>query len=79
MAGSVPDGRLWGTYLHGLFDDDEFRRGFLSEISLAELCSQGGWRPIPRLPGFQEAQLDLLADLLRTHLDLARIRALIQP
>ena len=75
-----PEGRVWGTYLHGLFDDDEFRRGFLSEISLADSCSQGGAAaPSLAFRDFQEAQLDLLADLLRTHLDLARIRALIQP
>jgi adenosylcobyric acid synthase len=75
-----PDGRVWGTYLHGLFDDDEFRRGFLSEIIFAEAGSQAGAAaPSLSFRDFQEAQLDLLADLLRTHLDLARIRALIQP
>ena len=50
------------------------------------------WRPITqtRSPAgtaapalsfrdFQEAQLDRLADLMRHHLDLARIRAMIQP
>jgi adenosylcobyric acid synthase len=75
-----PDRRLWGTYLHGLFDDDEFRRGFLSEIIFSKAGSQAGAAaPSLSFRDFQEAQLDLLADLLRTHLDLARIRALIQP
>ena len=73
-----PDRRLRGTYLHGLFDHDGFRRDFLAEINQAR--RQTG----PAAPGlsfrdFQEAQLDRLADLLREHLDMARIRALIQP
>jgi adenosylcobyric acid synthase len=72
-----PDRRIRGTYLHGLFDQDDFRRDFLAEISRAR--RQTG----PAAPGlafrdFQEAQLDRLADLLRQHLDMARIRALIQ-
>jgi adenosylcobyric acid synthase len=75
-----PDRRVWGTYLHGLFDNDEFRRGFLSEIIFSEAGSPAGAAaPSLSFRDFQETQLDLLADLLRTHLDLARIRALIQP
>ncbi len=75
-----PDRRLWGTYLHGLFDDDDFRRSFLSEITSAEAGSQAeAAAPSLSFRDFQESQFDRLADLLRTHLDLARIRALIQP
>ena len=76
-----PDRRVWGTYLHGLFDSDGFRRVFLAELQ------QDPAGPGRRRPGdvsetyekFQEAQLDRLADLLRRHLDMARIKAMIQP
>ena len=26
------NGKIWGTYIHGIFDNDEFRTGFLNEI-----------------------------------------------
>ncbi|MCL4500932.1 MAG: cobyric acid synthase [Deltaproteobacteria bacterium] len=72
-----PDRRVWGTYLHGLFDRDDFRRDFLAEIARA-CCREGSAAPIRSFRDFQEAQLDRLADLLRSHLDLGRIRSLIQ-
>jgi adenosylcobyric acid synthase len=73
-----PDRRVWGTYLHGLFENDGFRRDFLQELR--------EHRPNPpaAAPGltyhrFQEAQLDRLADLLRRHLDMARLTTMIEP
>ena len=73
-----PDRRLWGTYLHGIFDNDAFRRAFLAEVRSAV-------QPHPaELPAFsfhasQEAQLDRLADVLRRHVDIHLLKALIQP
>ena len=76
MAGSARMGAVWGTYLHGLFDNDQFRRALRDELRenhsapetiREELCYQN----------FQEAQLNRLADLLRRHLDMAYIKNLI--
>jgi len=68
-----PDRRRWGTYLHGLFDNDEFRWRFLHDL---QETRGGGGRsasaPVP-FRTFQEDQLDRLAELLRRHLDLPRI------
>ena len=72
-----PDRRVWGTYLHGLFDNDEFRRGFLAAITRTR-SQAGEAAPALSFRDFQEAQLDRLADLMRQHLDMARIRAMIQ-
>jgi len=73
-----PDGRVWGTYLHGLFDNDGFRRGFLVEISQGQ-GQTGETSPAWSFRDFQEAQLDRLAALMRQHLDISRIRAMIEP
>jgi adenosylcobyric acid synthase len=72
-----PDRRIWGTYLHGLFDSDDFRRSFLSQVVQA---SQDATDSSPALSfrTFQEGQLDRLADLMRRHLDIARIRAMME-
>jgi adenosylcobyric acid synthase len=73
-----PDRRVWGTYLHGLFDNDDFRRGFLGEIN-QNRSRAGTDSPAWSFREFQEAQLDRLADLMRRHLDIAKIRAMIEP
>jgi adenosylcobyric acid synthase len=71
------DGRVWGTYLHGLFENDGFRHAFLKEMR--EPRQDPGAAPAALdFRAFQEEQLDRLADLLRRHLDLERIRALIR-
>ncbi|EMO28720.1 hypothetical protein LEP1GSC170_1072 [Leptospira interrogans serovar Bataviae str. HAI135] len=27
-------GRIWGTYIHGIFDKDQFRRKYLDQIRI---------------------------------------------
>jgi adenosylcobyric acid synthase len=72
-----PDRRVWGTYLHGLFDNDEFRRVFLQEL-LRTRPDDPAAAPATSYHRFQEAQLDRLADLLRRHLDLTQINSMIR-
>jgi adenosylcobyric acid synthase len=72
-----PDRRVWGTYLHGLFDNDKFRRGFLKELRGTH-PDAGATSPVTSYENFQEAQLDRLATLLRRHLDLAQVNAMIR-
>ena len=64
------DGRVMGTYLHGVFAEDGFRAAFLARLGAASL------------PGYEtgvEDTLDALADHLETHADVGAILALAAP
>jgi adenosylcobyric acid synthase len=66
-----PDGRVWGSYLHGLFDDEATRRSLLESLRGKRLLASS---PRSRVPSL-EAELDRLADHLEKHLDLATLFA----
>lgn len=61
------DGRIMGSYLHGLFRHDGFRRAFLVSLG-AENSAQGYSDAV-------QATLDALADHMDTHLDVDAILA----
>jgi adenosylcobyric acid synthase len=67
------DGRIFGTYVHGLFDAPLFRRWFLNTLRSAR-----GWSA---LDSSQDAsldqRLDRLADFVATYLDMNRLDAII--
>jgi adenosylcobyric acid synthase len=62
------DGRIWGTYLHGLFDQGPAR-----DALLAQVRQRRGLRAVPGVPHSLEVELDRLADHLQAHLDLAAL------
>jgi adenosylcobyric acid synthase len=67
------DGRVWGTYLHGLFDDAALRHALLDHLRVRR-----GLGPALREVGTSlDIELDRLADHLAAHLDLSRIEALL--
>ncbi|GAB6082894.1 cobyric acid synthase [Desulfuromonas carbonis] len=60
------DGRVWGSYLHGLFDNQELRAALLSGLR-----QRRGLAPAPPTPDHDlERELDRLAAHLETHLQL---------
>jgi len=70
-AGTTPAGALvWGTSLHGLLDEDGARAAVLEKVA-----ARAG-TAIPHGGCFEAARqrrIDLLADLVEEHLDLARL------
>jgi adenosylcobyric acid synthase len=69
-------GAVMGTTLHGLFEEDGFRAAFLADVA-----RRRGKQLPPSGVSFaaaREAQIDRLADLLESHLDLAAVEALVK-
>lgn len=62
-----PDGRIAGTYVHGLFGADGFRAAWLGRFGRTSGLNYAG---------SIEATLDALADHCETHLDIDRIIAI---
>jgi cobyric acid synthase len=69
-----PSGKVWGSYLHGIFDSDLFRRWLINR-----------WRTAKGLPSFSgqgahydlKPALDQLAEVLRWNLDMKAIYRLL--
>ena len=62
------DGRVYGSYLHGLFASDEFRSSFLWQLDIPITDQQ--------YRGRVESVLDALADHIEAHLDVDGLLAL---
>lgn len=66
------DRRAFGTYVHGIFDDDQFRHGFIAAArACAELVPA---KLYARVTAEREARFDRLANHLRGSLDMEHIR-----
>ncbi len=64
------EGRAWGTYLHGIFDDDHFRRWFIDRLRLRR-----GRAPLGEIVAAWnlEPMIEKLATAVRANIDVARI------
>jgi adenosylcobyric acid synthase len=79
-AAGVPDGawdlegRVWGSNIHGLFDNPQFRRRFLENLWEA----RGVPRPVSPDPLWSlDREYDRWADLVRRHLDMDAVYRLL--
>lgn len=62
------DGRVFGTYLHGLFDNDQFRETFLNSVRRDKGMTLRRFESKPQRDPF-----DALAEHMAQHLDMPRL------
>lgn len=67
-------GRVWGTYIHGIFDDDCFRHRFVD--SAREACGLAPARSHVCVTAERQARIDRWADHLRQSLNMNLIHEL---
>ena len=70
------DGLVIGTYIHGIFDDDDFRRCLLNRLRVHR-----GWSETPvqyRYREQKERSYNRLAETVRKSLDMERLRAIVE-
>ncbi|MFN3004867.1 cobyric acid synthase [Mycolicibacterium wolinskyi] len=74
----VRRGVVYGTHWHGLLDNDELRRAWLTEVAGA--AGRAGFVVADDVdvPARRDAQLDLMADLLADHIDVNAVLDLLE-
>ncbi len=70
-------GAVFGTHWHGLLDNDEFRRAWLAGVAHAAGRTGFVIAEDVDVAGRRDAQLDIMADLLASHLDLDAVFGLL--
>lgn len=67
--------KIWGCYLHGIFDSDEFRRWFIDRLRL-----NAGLQPVGEIvaPYNLELAFDRLANCVRQNVDMDALYALLK-
>ena len=73
LGAAAPGDHIWGTYVHGIFDADGFRRWFVDRLR-----TRRGLKPLREIqtPYDLEPAFDRLADVVRENLHLGRILGL---
>ncbi len=69
--------RVYGSYVHGIFDSEEASRGLVEALAQAKGVSLDASAQMD-YQAYKESQYDLLADTLRKHLDLEKIYQILE-
>ena len=72
----ILEGRVWGTYVHGILYNDAFRRHWLNCVR-----KEKGWTELTTSMPYKarrEAAFDMLAEQVRMHVDMKRIERIME-
>ena len=67
------DGLIWGTYIHGLFDEPGFRRAWLNRLRERKALPPLDLSISQAATGRQRGELDRWADHVKEHMNLTPI------
>ncbi len=67
-------GNVCGTYIHGILDAPGLLKGLLNPVFLEKGMTPGTYRD---LAGYRQEQYDILADVIRAHMDMDAVRRII--
>ncbi len=70
-------GKVWGTYLHGLFDRSEFRTAFLRTVEKNYRPPEGAVST-DSIAAFREEQYRMLGEHFRAHMDVERLLSFVR-
>lgn len=73
---ATTDGRIWGVYFHGLFDEPGFRHEFLKAMR-ADYHPEENTSYCGPIAAFKDRQYDLLAKHFRTYLNMDRFKRIL--
>lgn len=73
------DGSVWGTYIHGIFDNDSFRRAFVSALRVRKGAGPdtGSYEGAAGFRELREASINRVAELVRSSLDMDELLRII--
>lgn len=68
------NGSVWGTYIHGIFDNDRFRRSIIDSVKSKKAGSKlRPYTPLSKHSEIKEEGFKKLAELVRSNLDMKEI------
>lgn len=68
-----PDGLVWGTYIHGVFDDPAFRRAWINRVRVRKGLAPTGLADSENVTRRLASALDQWADHVARHVDMQTV------
>jgi adenosylcobyric acid synthase len=75
LDGSI-NGNCWGTYIHGIFENDRFRRGMINDLRARKVLS-----PLEsgvNCATIEDRAIDKLASIVKENIDMDFVKGLLK-